>query len=64
MILNRHKRPDIAKKFPDYNQENVGFEFSHKFNDIEIPKCVSVELSYNEQLLAASEREIKKLELS
>lgn len=50
-IFHRMKRPDLAAKFPEYKQENVGFEFKYKLNGSIIPSEVKVELVNGTELL-------------
>ncbi len=62
-IFNRVKRPDLAAKFPEYKQENVGFEFSHKIKDLLVPDQIEVKLVNEAELLLLKRSVVEKVEI-
>jgi len=62
-IFHRMKRPDLAAKFPEYKQENVGFEFKHKINGSMIPSEVKIELVNGAELLLLKNSTVEKAEV-
>ena len=59
-IFRRIKRPDLLAKFPEYMQENVGFEFKSTFDDSMAPQQVKVELVYGKELLLLKKIKVER----
>lgn len=53
LIFSRIKRPDIAAKFPQYNQDYVGFDFTKQVNVIEKEPKGFLSLYYKDTCLVS-----------
>ena len=63
-IFNRLKRPDLAAKFPEYSQDNVGFEYRGNACSSQIPEEVEVTLVNGTDLLSLKRCRLKRVEVS
>ncbi|MFT4927069.1 MAG: glycosyltransferase involved in cell wall biosynthesis [Phenylobacterium sp.] len=63
IIFNRIKRPDLASKFPEYNQVNVGFEFTRRLKYCIESSEINVKLMNEGELLISKSSIVEKVEV-